>query len=166
VYSRSAAALLYPKGQAFVREGQRACRSALRASGSTPSLRCGSLPFPLLQDNWADMQGKDIYVRNYYSTKAFFDKLPGEDGNRENFQSMYRFPAREEAVEMPSHGSLSLPQVVSCKVQVVTHLFAGLQRKVYRMCSTQQPCMSTPRHHRRCTCCRFPERTRSRSCTI
>lgn len=30
------------------------------------------------KDNWADMQGKDIYVRNYYSTKAFFDKLPEE----------------------------------------------------------------------------------------
>jgi len=33
------------------------------------------LPFP--QSNWADGQGKDVYVRNYYSTKAFFDKLPG-----------------------------------------------------------------------------------------
>ena len=31
-----------------------------------------------LQDNWADGQGKEVYVRNYYSTKAFFDKLPGE----------------------------------------------------------------------------------------
>ena len=30
-----------------------------------------------LQSNWADGQGKDVYVRNYYSTKAFFDKLPG-----------------------------------------------------------------------------------------
>jgi hypothetical protein len=24
------------------------------------------------------MQGKDIYVRNYYSTKAFFDVMPGQ----------------------------------------------------------------------------------------
>lgn len=33
-----------------------------------------------MQSNWADGQGKDVYVRNYYSTKALFDKLPGVCG--------------------------------------------------------------------------------------
>ena len=36
---------------------------------------CRSL---VLQGNWADGQGKEVYIRNYYSTKAFFDKLPGQ----------------------------------------------------------------------------------------
>jgi len=47
------------------------------------SLRCyirHLFLLPSVQGNWAESQGKDIYVRNYYSTKAFFDKLPGQQG--------------------------------------------------------------------------------------
>lgn len=51
--------------------------TSCRAAALSLSLRL--LPW-WLQGNWADMQGKDIYIRNYYSTKALFDVMPGGCG--------------------------------------------------------------------------------------
>ncbi|KAL4424315.1 hypothetical protein ABPG75_001616 [Micractinium tetrahymenae] len=53
--------------------------------------------------NWADGQGKDIYVRNYYSTQALFDVMPDPDGAPNVFHeaAVYQYTAPPPAPPSP-----------------------------------------------------------------